>query len=52
MEQPRVGPLGCSPRLWARGAGAKVLKTASQVELRMSRWVERVSSMARQCRSR
>ena len=22
----------CSPRLWSRGAGAKVLKTASRVE--------------------
>ena len=42
----------CSPRLWGRGARAKVLKTASQVELRKSRRVERVNSMASRCRSR
>ena len=39
------------PRLWGRGARAKVLKTASRVELRKSRR-ERMSSMARRCRSR
>ena len=42
----------CSPRLWGRVARAKVLKTASQVELRKSRRVERVNSMASRCRSR
>ena len=40
------------PQALGREARAKVLKTASQVELRKSRRVESGNSMASRCRSR